>query len=188
MEFMDVLSNRRAVRDFTSDRLDRFAIERLIGAAILAPSAMNLQPWAFAALLDPERIDSYAERAGRWLLENETGFGEAGREILERPGFSVFYHAPALVIVMAQSSSTQSSAAQAAEDCCLAAQNLMLAARDQGIGSCWIGFARPWLNLPSTKKELALPDGYTVVAPIVLGYPKAWPESHGRKPPEIHWI
>ena len=66
----DVLKTRRAVRDYKSDRLDRCAVERLIGAAILAPSAMNLQPWAFAALLDAERIDSYAERAGRWLLEN----------------------------------------------------------------------------------------------------------------------
>jgi nitroreductase len=183
MELMDVLGNRRAVRDYKGDRLSRLAIERLIGAAILAPSAINLQPWAFAALLDPDRIDSYAERAARWLIENETDLGEAGREILERPGFSVFYHAPALVLVMAQSAATQ-----AIEDSCLAAQNLLLAARDQGIGSCWIGFARPWLNLPSTKKELALPEGYTVVAPIVLGYPKAWPESHGRKPAEIHWL
>ena len=29
---------------------------------------------------------------------------------------------------------------------------------------------------------------YHVVAPIVLGYPKAWPESHGRNPAEIHWL
>jgi len=128
MEFMDVLSNRRAVRDFTSDQLDRFAIERPIGAAILAPSAMNLQPWAFAALLDAQRIDSYAERAQRWLLENETSFGEAGREILERSGFSLFDHAPALVLVMAQSRATQ-----AVEDCCLAAQNLMPSARSTSL-------------------------------------------------------
>jgi nitroreductase len=32
----------------------------------------------------------------------------------------------------------------------------MLAARDEGIGSCWIGFSRPWLNLPSTKQELGV--------------------------------
>ena len=69
------------------------------------------------------------------------------------------------------------------EDSCLAAQNLMLAARDEGIGSCWIGFGRAWLNLPSTKKELALADNCHAVAPIVPGYPKMWPESHGRKPP-----
>ncbi|HXE63496.1 MAG TPA: nitroreductase family protein [Bryobacteraceae bacterium] len=185
MELMDVLRNRRAVRDYSGDRLTRQVIERLIEAAILAPSAMNLQPWAFAALLDPERIHSYGECARKWLVENPAaiGLGDAALEILKRPGYDLFHHAPALVMVMAQS-----TAAQPMEDCCLAAQNLMLAARDEGIGSCWIGFGRPWLNLPSTKKELALPEGYHVVAPIVLGRPRVWPESHGRKPAEIHWI
>ncbi len=185
MELMDAIRRRRAVREFTGDPVSRAVIERLTGAAILAPSAFNAQPWSFAALTDSKRIDSYGERARLWSLENlaETGFGEGAREYLEQPDFNIFYHAPALLIVMAQSPD-----AQAAEDCCLAAQNLMLAARDEGIGSCWIGFGRPWLNLPSTKKELALPHNCHVVAPIVLGYPKSWPESHGRKPPEIHWL
>jgi nitroreductase len=185
MELMDVLRNRRAVRDYKGNPISREVIERLIGAAVLAPSAVNLQPWAFAALLDAQRIDSYAERARGWLLDNpaEIGFGAEAREILEKPGFSIFYHAPALVLVMAQSPVRQSM-----EDCCLAAENLMLAARDEEIGSCWIGFARPWLNLPSTKKELGLPEEYSVVAPVVLGHPAAWPESHGRKPAEIHWL
>ena len=40
-------------------QLTRIIIERLIGAAILAPSAMNLQPWAFAALLDHGRIGRF---------------------------------------------------------------------------------------------------------------------------------
>lgn len=185
MELMDALRNRRAVRDYKGNAISREVIERLIGAAILAPSAVNLQPWAFAALLDTKRIDSYAERARQWLLDNpaETGLGDEAREILEKPGFSIFYHAPALVLVMAQPPVRQSM-----EDCCLAAENLMLAARDEEIGSCWIGFARPWLNLPSTKKELGLSEEYSVVAPVVLGYPAAWPESHGRKPAEIHWL
>jgi len=190
MELMDVLRNRRAVRDYTDVRLTRTTIEGLIGAAILAPSAMNLQPWAFAAVLDATRIDEYAGRARKWLLENldAGGHTEEAREILERPEFSVFYHAPALVMVMAESSAAQQQASQAVEDCCLAAQNLMLAARDAGIGSCWIGFARPWLNLPATKTELGLPEDCQVVAPIVLGYPRAWPETHGRKQARIHWI
>jgi nitroreductase len=64
----------------------------------------------------------------------------------------------------------------------------MLAARNDGIGSCWIGLSRSWLNLPSTKRELGLPEYYEVVAPIILGYPGAWPVCPGRKPAEIHWI
>jgi nitroreductase len=185
MELMNVLKNRRAVREYISAALTRDVIERLVAAAILAPSAMNLQPWSFAAVLDPERIDSMAERAKRWMLENPelAGFSDDASKMLRQPGFDMFYHAPALLIVMARSHVTQ-----AVEDCCLAAQNLMLAARDEGIGSCWIGFSRPWLNLPSTKQELGVPEGCEMVAPIVLGYPKAWPETHGRKPADIFWL
>jgi len=62
------------------------------------------------------------------------------------------------------------------------------AARDEALGTCCIGLARPWFNLRSTKHELGLPEEYEVVVPIVLGHPKAWPESHGRRPAEIHWL
>jgi nitroreductase len=184
MELMDVIRNRRAVRDYTDAAIERATIERLIEAAILAPSAMNLQPWAFAVLLGRERIEGYAKRAKDWVLASllQPSYEPSIRHMLEDPQYVLFYHAPALVLVLAKSSGTQ-----AAEDCCLAAENLMLAARNEGLGSCWIGFARPWLDLPATKAELTLPEHYHVVAPIVLGYPRVWPESHGRNAAEIHW-
>ena len=103
--------------------------------------------------------------------------------MVEDPDYALFHRAPALVIVLAKSSGVQD-----AEDCCLASQNLMLAAREAGLGTCWIGLARPWLDLPSTKTELGLPESHHVVAPILLGHPKTWPESHGRNPAEIYWI
>lgn len=95
----------------------------------------------------------------------------------------MFHGAPAVVLILAKSPE-----AQASEDCCLAAENLMLAARNEGLGTCCIGLARHWLNLSSTKQELGLPVSYEVIVPIVLGHPKTWPESHGRNPAEIHWI
>lgn len=185
MELMDVLEQRRAVRDYTDTPVERPAIERLIHAAILAPSAMNLQPWAFAVLTGRERIDRLAERVKSWLLANfsETLYGPSIRAMIEKPEYSLLHHAAAMVLVLAKSSESQ-----ALEDCCLAAENFMLAARDQGIGTCWVGFARPWLNLPEIKRELGVKEKYQVVAPIVVGIPKAWPASHGRNAPEIQWI
>jgi nitroreductase len=140
MELMDVIKARRSVRNYTHAGIERSKIERLINSAILAPSAMNLQPWAFAAVLDRERIDDYAKRAKNWLLAKleETSFSPSARQILEVPDFTLFYHAPALLLVLAKS-----SAMQASEDCCLAAETMMLAARDEGIGTCWIGFWTP---------------------------------------------
>jgi len=185
MELMDVIAGRRAVREFTGAAVQHPTAERLVQAAILAPSAMNLQPWAFAVLLDRAKIHSYGQRIKSWLLENiaQTAFGARIRSTLEDPQYALFHHAPALLLILAKSSE-----AQAREDCCLAAQNLMLAARNEGLGTCWIGLSRPWLNLPSSKRELGLPESCHVVAPIVLGYPTSWPESHGRNPAEIHWL
>ena len=190
MQFAEVIEKRRAVREYTDRPVERLAVERLIHAAIQAPSAMNLQPWAFAVLLNRERVHECGERAKSWLLANfeQTPFArtsESGRmrQILEDKERLLFYRAPALVIVLATTADPQ-----AAEDCCLAAENLMLSARSEGMGSCWIGFSRPWLDLPTTKRELKIPEAYHVVAPILLGYPKMWPEPHGRKPAEIHWL
>jgi len=185
MEFRDALKNRRAVREYNDIPVTRSIIQSLIDAAVQAPSAMNLQPWAFCILLDRQRIEAVANRAKHWLLENtgETSADLPVHYMLTDPDFDMLHHAPALVLVLAKSSDNQ-----AIEDCCLAAENLMLAARDVGLGTCWIGLSRPWLNLASTKVELGIPEKYRIVAPIILGYPKAWPESHGRNPPEIHWI
>ena len=185
METIDAMRRRRAVREYSDAPIGRATIERLIDAAILAPSAMNLQPWAFAVLLNRERISGYARRIQDWLLAHfeQTPFDPSLRKLLEDKNYNVLHHAPALVLVLATSSQSQAS-----EDGCLAAENLMLAARDEGLGTCWIGLARAWLNLPSTKREMGLPATCEVVAPIVLGYPKAWPEPHGRNPAQIHWI
>lgn len=185
MELMEVIKSRRAVRAYTDAAIQRSTIERLINAAILAPSAMNLQPWAFAALLNRERIQEYAGRIKSWLLASfsRTSFDASLRGLIEDQSYSVFHHAPALILVLARS-----AVPQACEDCCLAAENLMLAARDEGLGTCCIGLARPWLNLQSTKHELGLPEQYEVVLPIVLGHSQVWPESHGRNPAEVHWL
>jgi nitroreductase len=184
MDFLQVVERRRAVRQFRSTPLERSLIERLINTAVLAPSAMNLQPWAFAVVTGVTRIDEYARRAKEYLIA-EPGAQQLppqADDMLKDPQFNIFYHAPVLLMVLAKSDE-----AQAREDCCLAAQTLMLAARDAGVGTCWIGFGRPWLDLAETKSELGIAQTYHVVAPIVMGHPTAWPESHGRHAAEIHW-
>ncbi len=185
MQFTDVVRKRRAVRDYEDTPMTRSTIQSLIDAAIAAPSAMNLQPWAFSVCLERTRIQNLAGRAKTWLLENadQTPAELPAHSMLTKPEFALFHNAPAIVLVLAKSSDSQ-----AIEDCCLAAENLMLAARDAEIGTCWIGLSRPWLDLPSTKQELGLPETYHVVAPIVLGHPSSWPEPHERNPAEIHWM
>jgi nitroreductase len=92
MELMDVIAGRRAVREFTGAAVQHPTAERLVQAAILAPSAMNLQPWAFAVLLDRAKIHSYGQRFKSWLLENisQTAFDARIRSTLEDPQYALF--------------------------------------------------------------------------------------------------
>jgi nitroreductase len=185
MQLLEVIRQQRAVRQFLARPVERATLERLIQTSALAPSAMNLQPWAYAVIAGVARIDDYARRAKQLLLDDAAAaeFPAELRAMLADPATSIFHHAPVLVLVLARTDESQ-----AREDCCLAAQTLLLAARDAGLGTCWIGLGRPWLNRPETKAELGIPAQYHVVAPVVMGHPVAWPPSHGRNAPEIYWV
>lgn len=183
MDLMKAIYHRRAVREFTSEPVERETIRLIIAAAIQAPSAMNQQPWSFVVVEDKEALDRYSRSAKAHLLATATASLGHYRELLADANFQIFYHAPALVVICATSAD-----AGAAEDCCLAAQNLMLAAYGAGLGTCWIGFARPWLDLAEGRRELGIPAHHVPVAPIILGHPKAAPPAVARRPPDILWI
>lgn len=184
METQKAIYDRRAVREYTQQTIDRPTLLSLIEAAIQAPSAMNLQPWSFAVIAGRERLSRLSHEAKRHLLGTMASGSplEHFKDRLADPAFDIFYGAPALIVISAKSPEPSAS-----EDCALAAQNLMLAAHDKGLGTCWIGFARPWLNQPEAKGELHILPNHTPVAPIIVGHPARQPEPHGRREPAITW-
>lgn len=185
MEALEAIYGRHAIREYALEIPTMETIQSLIKAAVQAPSAMNLQPWAFAVVRGRDTLASISDRAKAHMLKTMAAGSPLSsfREHLADPAYDIFYGAPVLIIICATSSE-----AGASEDCALAAQNLMLAAHSEGLGTCWIGFARPWLNEPTAKEELRLPTSCAPVAPIILGFPKGEPEIHPRHDPEIVWI
>jgi len=185
MDLMDAIYHRRAVREFEREPVDRELIRFVIAAAVQAPSAMNRQPWSFVVVEDQTALERYSRNAKAHLLETVPENAPLGqyRALLAEPTFHLFYHAPALIVICAASAEEGT-----AEDCCLAAENLMLAAHGAGLGTCWIGFARPWLDLPNGKKELGIPMHYVPVAPIAIGRPKAPMPPVPRRHPDILWV
>lgn len=184
MNLMQAIKGRRAVTSYVAKPVPRDVILDLIDAAAAAPSAMNLQPWSFAVVEGARRLAAMSTSAKRLLLSThaaETSLA-THRDLLEDPSFNIFYGAPCLVVVCARPPSRQ-----ATEDCCLAAQNLMLAAHGRGLGSCWIGFSRPWLELPQTRASLGLLPDQIPVAPIVVGEPAFLPDAPGRHRPAVIW-
>ena len=101
------------------------------------------------------------------------------RDLLSSPDLNIFYDAPVLIVICAKEDDRFVE-----QDCCLAAQNLMLAAYEKGLGTCWIGFAEAWLNRPEAKKELSIPPTFRPIAPVILGYPQGQPKAPPRHAPE----
>jgi nitroreductase len=179
---MDAIFHRRAVRRYSDRVVDADTVQQLLVAAAQAPSAMNLQPWAFAVFHGHALLRDYAERAKQHLVATYPTMFElhSRSELYENPGYDVFHGADTLVVIYATAGRLNPN-----EDCCLAAENLMLAAHALGLGTCPIGFARPWLNLPEIKRELGVPEEYTAVFPVVLGYPAGPTEPTPREAPTI---
>lgn len=181
MELMEALRARRAVRAYTDEQIDNDLIAELIGAAVLAPSAMNLQPWAFVVVSGSARLRALSDEAKRYTLANlPKGSPLAGH--LADKEFKIFHDAPTLIVICATNDLRQSD-----EDCCLAGQTLMLAACARGLGTCWIGLSRAWLNETSVKEELGIPLALKPVAPIVVGRAQELPAATPRIEPRIIW-
>lgn len=182
METREAIFTRRAIRRFAPRSLAPETVHRLLQAAVQAPSALNQQPWSFTVLHGRERLTGYSRRAKDHILESlPTAFGaDSLPNHYASPAFNIFHDADTLVVINATSGELH-----AAEDCCLAATCLMLAAWSEGIGSCPIGFARPWLRLAATKQELGIPPHHTPVFPLVLGYPAEVSPPMPRRPPDI---
>ncbi|MBP6963482.1 MAG: nitroreductase family protein [Armatimonadetes bacterium] len=178
MELMDAIRARRSFRAYKTDPVSRETIERLLEAAVLAPSGMNQQPWAFGVVTDRTLLKSYSDSVKKLLLGKmkEWPWLERYRDLFANPDYSVFYNAPALVVVYGL---TESPIART--DCTLAAENLMLAAADAGLGTCWIGFATELLDSQEVKVSLGVPAEYSAIAPIIVGIPDGPPPDRERE-------
>ena len=185
---MDLIHQRRSVRAYTDQPVGETVLRELLDAAVHAPTAMHLEPWAFAIVQDKAVLQRYSERAKSILRApgGAVGWGSAGRvhsdhpAMLDDPAFNIFYDAGTLVVICRKRGGSFADA-----DCWLAAENLMLAAAAKGLGSCCIGFALSVLNTAAVKRELGIPAEGAAVAPIIVGYARGANPVVPRKPPEI---
>ena len=183
MELFDAIYGRRAVHAFTDDDVASSVLDSLIDAAIQAPSALNSQPWQFLVIRGRGVLADHSERAkAHYLATFSPGRDPHAirHDMLNQPGFNLFYNAPAVIVIYAAPAGQFSSG-----DCCFAAQNLMLAAFAKGFGTCPVGFAQSWFDLTEIKMRLNVPSHLTAVLPIAIGVPLATPQKTTRNPPVL---
>lgn len=183
MEFEDLLIRRRSVRSYEDTSPSDQILLELIRDATQAPSSGNEQPWKFIIVRDRLLMKRLSDNAKTNLLaefqSNPANPAKKYSEMLRNPGFNIFYNAPVVVFIIGETSQRNMEI-----NCTLAAGYFMLAAASRGLGTCWIHFAR-FITDRELLEELGLPDGHSIVAPIVVGTPKTIPNAPGRNEPQI---
>jgi nitroreductase len=145
MELMDVIKKRRSIRKYKPDPIAEEKIMYVLEAARLAPSWGNMQCWRYIVVTD---------------------------ESLKRKVTQHDWAAKAPVIIVGCADPTKSGTKHGQDyyllDMGISMEHLILAATEQGLGTCWIGL---YFDEKTVKKALNIPKKFRVVAMTPLGYP-----------------
>jgi nitroreductase len=183
MDFKDVLQKRRSIRDFQEKNVPMNVIEEILQESTFAASASNNQPCRFAIVHCKKTIKALSDESKANLLDD---YAKDKRSLLPKyidllkdANFNVFYNAPCVIFIIGSK-----SVASLDVDCALAASYIMFSAVDRGLGTCWINLGSQ-IRDPQLKALLGIPDGCRIVAPIIMGYPKAISPVSERHAPQI---
>jgi nitroreductase len=149
MEFKEVVQTRRSIRAYSEQEVEEAAVERVLRAAMAAPSAGNQQPWQFIVIRD---------RAKREAIP---AIHPYARMVLQAP----------VAILVCGDPDGKKYPQYWQQDCSAATQNLLLAARDEGLGTVWCGVYPDQARIDGFRKLCAIPDHVLPFALVPLGWP-----------------
>lgn len=186
-----VLGIRRTVRFYTAVPVPQEIVRTLLDAALMAPSAHNVQPTRFVVISSPEVKRRLADRmARRWRRDLEQdGTAEAAVRVELRFSLRRFGEAPLLILVgytMEEMDRYPDRARRAAEEtmavqsAAAAIENLLLVATGHGLGACWC--CAPLFCAGVVRRALGLPRTFIPQALLTIGYPAHTPPVPPRKP------
>lgn len=156
-DFLSLVKARQSDRAYDQNRpVEMEKLERILEAARLAPSACNAQPWRFVVITDPE-------------LSVKVGKATAGL------GMNKFAkNAPVHILIVEESANLTSFLGSKIKDkyfplvdIGIAAAHISLAAEDEGLGSCILG----WFDEKEIKRLTGIPESKRLLLDITIGYP-----------------
>lgn len=169
---LELITGRQSDRKYERRAVETEKLERIIEAARMSPSANNAQPWKFIVITDPGILARTSEAATARLL-GMNGFVS---------------QAPVQIVIVREKADIQTRTAAVVKkrdfslmDIGIAAENICLQAKAEGLGTCMIG----WFDENALKRILQIPRSKRVELIITLGYPSGSRREKRRKPPEI---
>jgi len=192
-----IIRGRRSIRRYVAARIDQAIAERLLTAAISAPSAHNRQPWRFAVVEDAVWKERLAVQMGNRLREDRLADGDDPEDVARDVARSHarITEAPLLILVcfdirdMDQYPDERRRAAErvmAIQSTAMATQNILLAAHAEGLGACVM--CAPLFCGNTVVAALELPEGWEPQSLVTIGPPANDGKERPRLPlDEVVW-
>jgi len=158
MEALEAILTRRSVRKYQQRPVPDELVQKLLAAAMSAPSARNSQPWHYVLIDD------------RSLLEQVPAINPYAEMARQAP----------LAILICADPSLEKSPGYWMLDCAAAAQNMLLAAHALGLGAVWCGVYPRQPRIEGCQRLLGIPEHVVPHSLIVLGYPAEEPPRQDR--------
>ncbi|MDO5017259.1 MAG: nitroreductase family protein [Porphyromonas sp.] len=170
MSFRELAEQRQSDRRYDESRpVPREVIDRILDTARLAPSATNSQPWRIVVVDEPQLRDQVAATLTSPLVGSMNKFAVG---------------VPVLLVLVEEPGNIAGKAGNLllnkhlpAYDLGILSAYITLAAREEGLGSCIMG----WVNQKQLRKVLGLPKHKNVPLVISLGYSLQPTRSKKRK-------
>ncbi len=162
MDIFEAIKGRRSIRSYKKQDVPDEIVTKLVEAAIMAPSAGNVQPYHFV-IVRSEKI----------------------RQQLSKAAFNqkMLLDVPVVIVVFVDEKQASKKYGERGkklyciQDTAAATQNILLAASSMSLGTCWIGA----FSENDVKKAVNAPKEMRPVAIIPIGYPNESPEQRSRR-------
>ncbi len=154
---LDNIATRTSIRDYEARPVEKEKVEKMLRAAMAAPTAMNKQPWHFVVVEQRSVLDSLADA---------------------NPNAKMLLKAPLAIVVCGDMDKVIEGGGRDfwIQDASAATENLLLAAHAMGLGAVWTGAYPSEERSKAISATLSLPDNLVPLNMIVIGYPAEHPQ------------
>lgn len=167
---MSFILNRKSIRAYTSEKVSKDVIMQLLTAANCAPSVNNIQPWRFSVLMN-------------------------NKELIKKISSLTVYHnwvknAPCLIAIFLDTNSLDDKSPSIylrhTESIGAAIQNILLAAQELDLGTCWISEILKYED--KVRGLLGVSDDLRLMAVITVGYSSGRNFKSNKKDVIVSWL
>ena len=144
----ETIKNRRSIRKYTSEPVTEEQLHTLLECAMLAPSAADRRTWRFVVINDRDILNELSDN---------------------HPYAKMLKEAPVCICVCGVDDPDVPSYYQ--QDCAAATMNILLAAKEMGLGTCWMGVAPRPERMAAVRRILGIPEDIMPFNLIAVGHP-----------------